>query len=72
MFEKLLAHRDHIPPHRIWAIFNDPVVYLQPGEFRHLLTCEDCEQFGRVCMRADSFGDALGIWLAENDIDKAG
>ena len=25
MFEKLLAHRDHIPPHRIWAFLSAEV-----------------------------------------------
>ena len=71
MFEKLLAHRDHLPPHRIWDLLNDVVVTIEQGEFVHLLLCADCRQFVQASLRAGSFGEALGIWLAENEFDKA-
>ena len=71
MFEKLLAHRDHLPPHRIWDLLSNVVVTVEQGEFVHLLICGDCQQFSHACLRAESFGEALGIWLAENELHKA-
>ena len=71
MFEKLLEHREHVPPHRIWALLNEAVVTVKQAEFVHMLVCRDCRQVVDACLKAANFGEALGIWLAENDLDKA-
>jgi len=71
MFERLLAHREHIPPHRIWA-FHSAAVWLEFPEYIHLKACADCREFFQICEKAENFGEALGIWLSDNDIDKAG
>jgi len=71
VFEKLLAHRDHIPPHRIWAFLTDRAQF-DLAEHVHMLMCADCLSFADACLRAESFGDALGIWLSESKFDKAG
>ena len=73
MFERLLAHphRDHIPPHRIWASVNASVPLGLP-DFVHMATCANCWEFYEICLKAENFGEALGIWLAEHDVDKAG
>ena len=72
MFEKLLTQGVHIPPHRIWALLNEVVVTSERDEFVHLLVCMDCRYFAELCLLADTFGEALGVWLSENQSDKAG
>ena len=62
MFEKLLAHRDHIPPHRIWAFLNEEWKPSLP-ETVHLLKCNYCRAFSDICLSSQNFGEALGIWL---------
>jgi hypothetical protein len=64
MFEKLLEHREHIPPHRVWAFLNTKGELSLP-ENTHLLHCEDCSKIFAACIRAESFGEALQIWVDE-------
>jgi hypothetical protein len=73
MFERLLAqaHRDHIPPHRIWA-FRSGVARLEFPEHLHLMSCTDCRVFYEACLKAENFGEALRLWLSENELGKAG
>jgi hypothetical protein len=58
MFEKLLAHREHIPPHRLWAYFN-AVVEITSPERIHLLSCDDCQEVFVACFHSETFGSVL-------------
>jgi hypothetical protein len=62
MFEKLLAHRAHIPPHRIWAFLSAAVELAQP-EHVHLMQCGECRKFHDIWLQCESFAEALGIWV---------
>jgi hypothetical protein len=66
MFQKLLDHREHIPPHRVWA-FLVAEVQLSLPENVHLIHCNDCRKFHDVCLRSESFGEALDLWLEEEN-----
>ena len=58
MFEKLLEHREHVPPHRIWAFLHGETL-LQMAEHMHILGCPHCQNVVRVCVQSESFGAAL-------------
>jgi hypothetical protein len=70
MFEKLLTRKHHISPHRIWAFLTSNV-QLDLPEYVHMLMCGECHEFSEACLKAGSFGEALGNWLAEHDIEQA-
>jgi hypothetical protein len=58
MFEKLLAQREHVPPHRLWAYFNAEVE-MTVYERIHILHCDDCQEIFLACVHAETFGAAL-------------
>ena len=41
------------------------------AEYVHMLMCGECHEFSEACLKAGSFGEALGNWLAEHDIEQA-
>ena len=63
MFERLLNHREHIPPHRIWAYLNCELEISLP-EHLHILNCDECHEVFSACFNAQTFGEALKslIW----------
>ena len=70
MFEKLITQRNHIPLHKIWAFLSDEV-QLDVSEHIHMLLCRTCDSFLAASLRAETFGEALGIWLSENKLGRA-
>jgi len=65
MFEKLLAHRDHIPPHRLWTFLSAKEELSLP-ENVHLVQCEVCRAFHDICLHSKNFAEALGMWVNAN------
>ena len=58
MFEKLLAYREHIPPHRLWAYVNVEAEITSPERI-HLLKCTGCQEVFLACFQGETFGAVL-------------
>jgi len=61
VFERILKHREHIPPHRIWAFIKDKELELELtlSEHVHIVTCALCGEVFSACLHAETFGAAL-------------
>jgi hypothetical protein len=61
MFEELVNHRDHIPPHLFWGLKHYKLE-LDPSELAHLIECEHCREVLELFLQAPTFGEALVVW----------
>jgi hypothetical protein len=58
MLERFNDHREHIPPHKVWALLNGELEMGLP-EHLHIKHCEDCRKAFHDCLQSETFGEAL-------------
>jgi hypothetical protein len=61
MFEQLIKHREHIPPHLFWGLKHFKVE-LSSLDWAHLVECQQCQDVLDLVLQAATFGEALVAW----------
>ena len=57
---------EHIPLHKLW-IFASLGSPLDRQASEHIMSCDDCFQALKVCLKAETFGDALETLGRDDD-----